>query len=223
MALGSRFASPRRIAASGMEFAVAAALPVVAICFASDDMVHADFALSLAGLCNSAPPLETPIVNVKSSIVAIARNNGVARAQDLGADFLLFLDSDMVFPRSTLLRLLAHGRDIVGATYLQRTPPYAILGARLAEAHQADAPGLAEMWRLPAGCLLIRMKVFEAMTRPYFRFRHDETTGDVIGEDYDFCDRARQHGFRIWCDAALSFEIGHIGQTIYRIAKDEAL
>ena len=183
-------------------------------------MVHADFALALAGLCNSTPPIETPIVNVKSSIVAIARNNGVARAQELGADYLLFLDSDMVFPRSTLLRLLAYGRDIVGATYLRRTPPFAILGARLAEAPAPDAPGLAEMQHLPTGCLLIRMKVFEAMTRPYFRFRHDETTGDVIGEDYDFCDRARELGFRIWCDAALSFEIGHIGQTIYRIPKD---
>jgi glycosyltransferase involved in cell wall biosynthesis len=204
-----------------MEFAVAA-LPVVAICFASDDMVRADFALSLAGLCNSTPPLETPIVNVKSSIIAIARNNAVARAQELGADYLLFLDSDMVFPRSTLLRLLAHGRDIVGATYLRRTPPFAILGARLAEAPLGNSPGLAEMQHLPTGCLLIRMKVFEAMTRPYFRFRHDETTGDVIGEDYDFCDRARQLGYRIWCDGALSFEIGHIGQAIYRIPKDEA-
>jgi len=132
---------------------VAAALPMVAICFASDDTVRADFALSLAGLCNSTPPLETPIVNVKSSIIAIARNNGVARAQELGADFLLFLDSDMVFPRSTLLRLIAHGRDIVGATYLRRTPPYTILGARLSDTIGEDAPGLAEMQHLPTGCL----------------------------------------------------------------------
>jgi len=52
------------------------ALPKVAICFPSADMVHADFALALAGLCNSMPPLETPIVNNKSSIVAAARNDG---------------------------------------------------------------------------------------------------------------------------------------------------
>jgi hypothetical protein len=56
------------------------ALPKVAICFPSADMVHADFALALAGLCNATPPLETPIVNNKSSIVAAARNDGVRRA-----------------------------------------------------------------------------------------------------------------------------------------------
>ncbi len=47
-------------------------LPKVAICFPSADMVHADFALALAGLCNSTHPIETPIINNKSSIVAIA-------------------------------------------------------------------------------------------------------------------------------------------------------
>ena len=103
--------------------------PKVAICFPSTDMVHADFALALAGLCNASAPVETPIVNNKSSIVAIARNNGVERAQELGADFVLFLDSDMVFPRTTLHRLLLTGKDIVGATYAKRVPPYSMLGS----------------------------------------------------------------------------------------------
>ena len=76
--------------------------PRVAICFPSSDMVHADFALALAGLCNATQPIETPVVNNKSSIVAMARNNGVKCAQDMGADFILFLDSDMTFPLSHL-------------------------------------------------------------------------------------------------------------------------
>jgi cellulose synthase/poly-beta-1,6-N-acetylglucosamine synthase-like glycosyltransferase len=191
--------------------------PKVAICFPSADMVHADFALSLAGLCNAAAPIETPVVNNKSSIVAIARNNGVQRAQELGADFVLFLDSDMVFPRTTLHRLLLSGKDIVGATYPKRVPPYAMLGAAAHMPPRYEAPGLVEMRHMPTGCLLIGMKVFEALSRPYFRFGFDELTGAIAGEDYVFCDRAREAGFSVWCDAHLSQEIGHIGQQVFRI------
>jgi glycosyltransferase involved in cell wall biosynthesis len=194
-----------------------AVLPRVAICFPSADMVHADFAMALAGLCNSTPPLDTPLVNVKSSIVAIARNDGVKRAREMAADFVLFLDSDMTFPRTTLHRLLAHRKDIVGATYTRRVPPFSILGAALESEPTCDAEGLTEMRHLPTGCLLIRMAVFEALSEPYFRYLHDESNGAILGEDYVFCDRARHAGFRLWCDTRLSQEIGHIGQSIYKI------
>jgi hypothetical protein len=193
------------------------ALPKVAICFPSADMVHADFALALAGLCNATPPLETPIVNNKSSIVAAARNDGVRRARELGCDHILFLDSDMTFPRTTLHRLLVHREAIVGATYVKRVPPFALLGSALESHPTTDARGLTEMRRIPTGCLLIRLSVFDALAKPYFRYVTDEVGGEIIGEDYVFCDRAREAGFHVWCDAALSLEIGHIGQQARRV------
>ena len=193
------------------------ALPKVAICFPSADMVHADFALALAGLCNATPPLETPIVNNKSSIVAAARNDGVRRARELGCDHILFLDSDMTFPRTTLHRLLVHREAIVGATYVKRVPPFALLGSALEPQPTTDARGLTEMRRIPTGCLLIRLSVFDALAKPYFRYVTDEAGGEIVGEDYVFCDRAREAGFRVWCDAALSLEIGHIGQQARRV------
>jgi hypothetical protein len=60
------------------------------------------------------------------------------------------------------------------------------------------------------------MQVFDKLSKPYFRFDTD-ANGDIIGEDYVFCDRARAAGFRIWCDSLLSREIGHIGQAVYRL------
>jgi glycosyltransferase involved in cell wall biosynthesis len=198
-----------------------AAFPKVAICFPSMDMVHADFALALAGLCNSTAPIDTPLINNKSSIVAIARNNGVHKAQEFGADYILFLDSDMIFPRTTLHRLLFHQKDIVGATYSKRVQPFPALGAALEPNPAFDEQGLFEMRRLPAGCLLVKMSVFSALTEPYFRFLHDESTGEIQGEDYVFCDRARAAGFRIWCDSLLSFELGHIGQSVFRLGRGD--
>lgn len=194
-------------------------LPKVAICYPSSDMVHADFTLALAGLCLAAHPLPVTVINAKSSIVAEARNNGVAEARDSGAEYLLFLDSDMVFPLTLLHRLLLHRKDIVGAIYTRRQPPFSLLGHTLDNHPDADASGLVEMARLPTGCLLIRMAVFDALSKPYFFFGVDHDEGTLLGEDYAFCDAARAAGFRIWADLNLSQEIGHIGQRICRIAE----
>jgi hypothetical protein len=60
------------------------------------------------------------------------------------------------------------------------------------------------------------MAVFDKLSKPYFRFETD-AHGAIVGEDYVFCDRAREAGFRIWCDAVISREIGHIGQSVHRL------
>jgi len=189
----------------------------IAISVPSGDMVHADFAMCLARMCTTTHGMLVNVINNKSSIVAIARNNGVQLAQEFGAHYLLFLDSDMMFPENTLWRLLMHRQDIVAATYTKRVPPYPTLGNVLSGDVSLAPPGLVEMARVPTGCLLIKMHVFDKLPRPYFRFEANEQTGDIIGEDYIFCDRARAAGFRIWCDPVLSHEIGHIGQQVFKI------
>ncbi len=195
--------------------------PKVAVCFPSADQVHAAFALSLAGLCQELHPIKATVVNAKSSIVAVARNNAVEKAKTFGADYLLFLDSDMVFPKDTLRRLLKHDKDIVGAVYTKRLPPYSLLGDALPVEPPAPAhtPELAEMVRLPTGCMLIAMRVFAALPQPYFRFGIDAANGAILGEDYAFCDDARKAGFHIWADLKLSLEIGHIGQQVCRVPR----
>jgi hypothetical protein len=191
-------------------------LPSVAIAVPSGDMVHADFARAYAELCMASAKLALHLITVKSSIVAEARNNGVELAKSRGADFLLFLDSDMLFPPTALFRLLLHRKDIVGATYTKRVAPFDILGTRLDDSPVNPSSDLVEMRRIPTGCLLINMRVFDKLSKPYFRFETD-ANGTIVGEDYVFCDRAREAGFRIWCDAVMSKEIGHIGQAVYRL------
>ena len=191
--------------------------PHVAIAIPSGDTVQADFALSLAGLCHETAEVSLDIFSNKSSIVAVARNNGVAMALEAGVDAMLFLDSDMIFPRDALRRLLAHDLDVVGATYAKRVPPYSTLGAAVPDQPADARPGLIEMSRIPTGCLLIRMSVFSRLAKPYFRFGIDEASGDILGEDYMFCDRVREAGLHVWCDGVLSRELGHIGQQVRRL------
>jgi hypothetical protein len=191
-------------------------LPRVAIMVPSNDMVHADFAMAYARLCMASAPFPLQLTMVKSSIVAQARNDGIEHAKEFGAHFIFFLDSDMVFPPTALLRLVLHGKDVVGPTYTKRVAPFNVLGTKLAEQPAGLSDDLVEMKRIPTGCLLINMRVFDKLAKPYFRFGTD-ADGQIISEDYMFCDAAREAGFQIWCDPVLSQEIGHIGQNIYHL------
>ena len=81
-------------------------LPSVAIAIPSASTVHADFCMSLATMCYNLNELPLVMITCRSSIVAEARNNGIKIAQDAKADYVFFVDSDMVFPHDALLRLL---------------------------------------------------------------------------------------------------------------------
>jgi hypothetical protein len=205
------------IEAAELHPGVPATMPHVAIAIPTGTMVHADFAVSLAVMMHGLGELPMSIIAAKSSIVADARNIGLNFSLEQKAEYILFIDSDMTFPRDALLRLLVRNVDIVGATYSRRTAPFTFLGDILPE-QPADAPrGLVEMARIPTGFLLIRTAVFERLKRPFFRFRVDEEQGLIIGEDFDFSDRVRALGYRIWCDPYLSKELGHIGEQVFKL------
>jgi hypothetical protein len=198
----------------------------VAICVPSNDMVHADFAMCLAALTYSA---RTPIaiLNTKGSLVVTNRNALVDQAALVNAEWILFLDSDLLFPRDAIARLLAHDKDIVGATYCKRVPPYEVLGRTLDGDRLEAATGLVEVSGLPTGCLLIRRSVFEQLEKPYFRtpaHADNEIPGlpaHIEGEDYYFCRVAREAGFSVWLDVDLTMQIGHIGQQVFQIPNHE--
>ncbi|MFQ5823267.1 MAG: hypothetical protein ACE5JB_04350 [bacterium] len=66
-----------------------------------------------------------------------------------------------------------------------------------------DHTCLFEMDRVGAGCLMVRRGVFEKIKHPWFSF--DEYG---IGEDFDFCRKAKAHGFKIFVDLAVM--CGHV-------------
>jgi len=191
--------------------------PLVAIGVPSGDMVHADFAMALAMLCMN-PGASVCLVNSRSSIVPLGRNQCVAAAQTVRASHLLFLDSDMIFPADTLKRLLVHDKPVVGASYARRVPPFHALTMTEEGEHRHITSGLQRVRLLPTGCMLIRMDVFDQLIKPYFNLA---TEGDQLrGEDYYFCEQLLARGFEIWCDGDLSVQLGHIGQKINRILSE---
>ena len=188
---------------------------LVTIGIPTQDSVHAYFALSLACMVKETS-LNLAISMWKGSNICQNRNTIVAAARQAGSKYLLFIDNDMSFPPRGVDRLVslaeARGLDIIGCNYLFKSVPH---HSMVVPKNQQDQRlcGLDEVDLLPTGYLLIRMTVFDRLEQPYFIYK-PTTKGGVVSvgtEDYQFCDRARAAGIRIWMDTDLSYGLVHWG------------
>lgn len=184
----------------------------------SGDTVHSRFMVALVSLFqySLARGLELVIINPRSSSISQGRSIGVEIAQSRGVEYILFLDSDMIFPYTTLEGLLSRGKDVIGATYVKRMLPTSLNHHELDGASPEVGHGVREVSHLPTGILLIKMSVFDGWEKPYFRM-HYPGDGTEIAEDFYFCDRVRAAGGSCWLDADLTKYIGHLGTYSHTI------
>lgn len=204
--------------------------PSVAICLPSgtDWKGQTAFDLFCAGVTTGAHVDFKPM-NIRGADVAEARNQMTGLAVEHGFDWLWFIDADMKFPPDSLLRLLKHDLDIVGADYRLRTPPFPRIGLVVDPSDPSgttymlppeDEPktGLVERALLGLGMLLVRGTVFRDWEPPWFariwdmrNARSDNPRGFGT-DDAFFLANARHRGFKVWCDLDLSAEVEHIGE-----------
>lgn len=201
--------------------------PLICVGIPSDDSVKANFAMAMAAMthyCGWAQ-IKLAICNQKGSVLPKNRNLLVESALEMGCTHLLQIDSDLTFPPATLHRLLMHNQPIVGCTYARRSRPHDNLAVPLNKAPVHNVKGLAAVDRLPTGLLLVSMDVFPKIKQPWFRFPTIEATeelpaGRIDGEDYYFCDAAREAGYTVYLDVELSFEVTHWGEAGWKIKED---
>lgn len=111
------------------------------------------------------------ITNLEGSMISKQRNDLVEMALKLGMDYIQWIDTDMVMPPDSLLKLMAHNKDIVGATYNKRVPPYETLGELSGEKipmHEMVKGGLREAKKLPGGFMLVKTDVYRKIGWPYY-------------------------------------------------------
>lgn len=191
----------------------------------STEDVKADFATSLAGLVaytlSTAREIQLGVFNAKGCHTDRNRHYIIREAQKLDARFLLFLDADMVFPPTLLLKLLAGGKDVTGCDYPRRVQPFNTLAMGMDGLPlDRNRKGLVEVSRMPTGTMLLDMAVLaEIGDPPWFENHHLEEDKFSNG-DYTFCDRARAKGIQLFCDLDLSREIGYIGTEIFRWSEE---
>lgn len=152
----------------------------------------------------------------KTSLVHDSRNKIAQTAIDQGYSHLMFVDSDIAFPRDGIQKLLDHNLDIVGGLYYRKKPPHeptigVMKGKRLKIPYKFPKTRLFEVYGTGTGFMLIKTEVFKKLTPPYFYFGN--LHGAAMGEDMYFCHKAQQKGFKVWVDPTIPLR--HIGDYEY--------
>lgn len=139
-----------------------------------------------------------------------------------GADWTVWFDADMHFPKDTIPRLLEHRKPIVAANYPTRRMPAIEPTAFVDDETQdrvytlKESTGLQSCAAVGFGCIAVHRSVYEAIELPWFAtpWNQDDLKFEC-GEDVYFCRKARAAGFEILLDHDLSKEVRHIGQMEY--------
>jgi cellulose synthase/poly-beta-1,6-N-acetylglucosamine synthase-like glycosyltransferase len=152
---------------------------------------------------------------VAGTLIADQRQKLVMMAIKQGADYILFLDSDMRFPSYLLERMLAHDKDIVACNYATRRLPVKTVAfsdfAELKCIYSLDKNGLEEVDAVGMGAMLIKTEIFKKLPLPWFSISYLPSGNMYIGEDIYFCKLAQANGMKVYVDHDLSKDVRHIG------------
>jgi hypothetical protein len=182
------------------------------------DLLHSAFAMCLAEMVklNAMNGLDTHVIMDASTVLLTQRERLAAEARSVGAEYMLWLDSDMVFPASTALRLLAHKEDVVAANYVRRQLPakgvaYETIGDWQNPLPFEPQDELVEVEGVGMGCMLVKTSILDDIPQPWFEFGWTPESNDWLGEDMIFCQKMAQAGNTVKIDTQLSMEMRHLG------------
>jgi hypothetical protein len=211
----------------------------ISIALVSHDMVPVTFAYDLANMTAfSAASLPegwqfgmnlVPGTYVHCAREQMLKGDGTGPGLlEQGVTHILWVDTDMRFPRDSLARLWKHNVDMVGVNYSTRTSPSSYVaikevgddvkvGSRLETT--AESTGIEEVDAIGFGMVLMKAKALECMPydEPWFWFEFLPNRKQTIGEDVYFCNLFKKHGGKIYVDHDLSKQIAHVGTYEYTL------
>ena len=167
------------------------------------------------------------------SAIDQGRNQMATDALAAGFQETFWIDSDIDFPADAVERLRGYGLPITSGIYARKRARafgnQTLPGTTRLSVGQGG--GLSEMLYAGAGFLHVRCEVYRTMQerlalptcnehfgRPMVPFFQPMVLASEAGpwylaEDYAFCERARQCGFKIMADT--SIRLWHIGEYAY--------
>jgi hypothetical protein len=176
-------------------------------------------------------------IQVGDSLVPRARNTLTRRFLESDATHLLFIDSDLIFSLEHIARIMSHGLDIVGGVYCKKQEgDVQVVCNAIGIQPEFGPDGVTRVSYIGTGFLCISRKVFEVMIQEFGRemwylvdpdhkqkeydFWHcgryeykDGSPTRYLSEDWWFCQKAMDAGFKVWMDRAVI--LGHSGNAIY--------
>lgn len=163
----------------------------------------------------------------------MARNTACMQALSLGCSHIFFLDSDVIPPHDTILRLLSYNHPFISGLYCRRSPPHGIPvmirnGSWVTEFPQGQ---LVEVDLVGAGCLLISTQLLASCPpqRPgshFFDWRVNLAgllpPDQCLSEDFTFCKHLREKiGIKILVDTSIVCQ--HVGLSSFTYNNSQPL
>ncbi len=195
----------------------------MAVCIISNEMIPVRWMMHQQMLHNTFPSglywqYVYSIGDVKTPGVtyALLRTDVVNKALSLNVKWILFIDTDVFLPFDAVSRLMSHEVDIVCGVYWMKTnPPQPVVFDKLGNGpiwNIKPQNKLLEISGSGLGCCLIKTTVFEKFKEKGILFFDQDWTATKneknirvkLGEDHWFFDKARELGFKIWCDTNIN-------------------
>lgn len=205
----------------------------VSVCIPCQDTVMTPFAISLVRMVGvtiaTYDNIEVQVLWDQGTVISSQRNGLARHALNVGADYCLWLDSDMMFPEDLLVRLLRHRKPIVACNYATRRLPITTVAFRdptenspMNRVYTDDyATGLEPVAAIGMGAMLVETDVYRKLPEPWHHFEWDKATNEDNGEDIYFCRAARAAGYEILVDHDTSKLVSHVG--IWRFSHEQAV
>ena len=165
---------------------------------------------------------------------ATARNRIAQRSLDLGVDYVLMVDNDVVLPKDALINLLDDAKDVCLGYYAHRDTDNIYRGRtcvcklRMPDGQlyfnypldsEYTASELTELrnngtYKLQIhgggmGCALIRTEVFREIDYPWYDWvNYRDSNRGMLSEDLYFCEQCKANQIRIYTDSRVA--CGHM-------------
>ena len=149
----------------------------------------------------------------EGSMLVQSRHNLTVAALKDKCTHLLFLDSDMTFPKDTAIRLLLRDKEIIGVNATTRSYPVMHIAHDL-QGKRIDSGkkfGVQKVQHVGMAVMMLSAGIFQKLLPPLYMMEWIPDTGSYCGEDVYFCAKAQAAGYDVWIDHDLSKQVGHLG------------
>lgn len=201
------------------------------IAILSRDSITNECAATLMSVAYSAGKMGHEVLPfvVDSCFVDEGRNAAFGAARESNADYLLFVDSDILVTgnmQNHLKSLITLNKDVTAAVYYTRKPPHRPSAMNVygdthlfqAVADIPDKPFQVDV--TGCGFALISKRVLDAFDddlvarigKPFEYMPKSSHMGDPYREDISFCLRLKELGFEVWIDP--SIPVAHVSKHL---------
>jgi len=151
-----------------------------------------------------------------ATLIDVMRERIANEALKAGADYIMWLDADQIYPADTILRLARacdDGKLVVGGVTPHKNDGKPMVyrfgnnyGAGVRDKKFEVGRGLVKVDSMGFGGIMTAKEVFDVVKYPRFMKTWDADTNHPVGEDFCFYARCKEKGIDVWCDTDLVFQ-----------------